>query len=260
MKRQFWGLVITAIGIMALLQAMNVFNFGLAFWPVVMTLIGLSILWSSFRKVSFFGLALGLWLGGMGVADILVNAGVNTAGITSGTIAANGWPLLLVAIGVSMFFGKRSIRFIYSGDWGKGDWGKGNWSHTKSAAVGDVRIGNTGEWTLDGDMTIEHGIGDVKVDLTTARITEGVHTVRVKLGIGDLVVRVPDDVNVEAHGQLGLGDCDVLGVHRSGIAPSCNQEILVPDSPVTLKVIAHCGLGDLDIVQRPAGTIRVIKE
>lgn len=255
MKRQFWGLVFTALGIMALLQVMQVYNFGLAFWPVVMTLIGLSILWSSFRKVSFFGLALGLWIGGIGLADILVNAGVDTGGIDGGTIASNGWPLLLVAIGVSIFFGKKSIRFIYSGDWGKNVK-----SHKKSAAVGDVRIGNAGEWTLDGDLNVEHGIGDVKVDLTTARITEGEHHIRVKLGIGELVVRVPDDVTVYAEGQVGLGDCDVLGVHHSGIAPQCSKDIQVPDSAVILRVSAQCGLGDLDIVQRPASTIRVIKE
>lgn len=255
MKRQFWGLVVTTVGVMALLQVMNVFNFGLEFWPVVLALVGIAILWSAFWKVSFFGLALGLWLAGIGVADILVNAGVNTGGVTGGVIASNGWPLLLVAIGVSLLFGRKSFRFNVSGDWGTGSCkGRGR----QSGAVGDLRIGNQ-EWTLDGDLDVEHGLGDVKVDLTTARITEGTHTIRVKLGLGDLVVRVPDDVNVEATGQLGIGDCNVLGNHRSGIAPSCTQSVTVPDSPIFLKVIAHCGLGDLDIVQRPAGTIRVVK-
>jgi len=256
MKRQFWGVVFTAVGLMALLQMLNVMNFGLSFWPVVLTVAGLAILWSSFRKVSFFGLALGLWVAGMGLADILVGAGADTAGITGRTIAANGWPLLLVAIGVSLVFGKSPFKVTVTSDWGK-DWGTK--ADQKSGAVGDLRVGNQ-EWDLDGDLTIEHGIGDVKVDLTTARITEGTHHIRVKLGLGDLVVRVPDDVNVEASGQVGLGDCDVLGMHRSGIAPNCTRTYTVADSPVTLKVSAHCGLGDLDIVQRPACTVRVIKE
>lgn len=249
MKRQFWGLVFTAVGIMALLQMMDIMEFGLTFWPVVLTMIGLAILGASFRKVSIFGLALGLWVGGIGVADILINAGVNTGGIDGGVIAANGWPIMLVATGVSLFFGQKTWRFVYRG---------GSKEH-RNGAVGDVRIGNQ-PWTLDGDLHVEHGIGDVKIDLTTAQITDGVHHIHAKLGIGDLVIRVPDDVNVDAQGQLGLGDCDVLGNHRSGIAPNASQSIVVPDSPITLKVSAQCGLGDLDIVQRPASTIRVIKE
>jgi lia operon protein LiaF len=248
MKRQFWGLIFTAVGIMALLQVMGIQEFGLAFWPVVLAMVGVAILGSSFRRVSIFGLALGLWVGGIGVADILFNAGVNTAGITGGTIAANGWPIMLVATGVSLFFGKKSWRFVYQG---------GGKEH-RNGAVGDVRIGNH-PWTLDGDLTVEHGIGDVKVDLTTAQITEGIHHIRARLGLGDLVIRVPDDVNVDVQCQLGLGDCDVLGTHRSGIAPHVSQSYTVPDSPITLKISAQCGLGDLDIVQRPAGTIRVIK-
>lgn len=256
MKSQFWGVVFTAVGVMALLQMLTIMNFGLSFWPVVLTLAGLAILWSSFRKVSFFGLAVGLWVGGMGLADILVRAGVDTVGITGHTIAANGWPLLLVAIGVSLVFGKSPFKVSITSDWGK-DWGR-NANH-KSGALGDLRVGQQ-EWDLDGDLLIEHGIGDVKVDLTTARITEGTHRIQVKLGLGDLVVRVPDDVNVEASGQVGIGDCEVLDMHRSGIAPSCSRQVTVADSPITLQISAQCGLGDLDIVQRPACTVRVIKE
>ncbi|HYF92673.1 MAG TPA: LiaF domain-containing protein [Symbiobacteriaceae bacterium] len=257
MKRQFWGFIITAVGVMALLQVLEVAEFGLEFWPVVLVLVGIGILWSSFRGAHFFGLALGLWLSGIGLADILVNAGVNTGEITGHTIAVNGWPLLLVAIGVSLVFGKRLFKVSVTTD--GHEWGRNCGTKHTSGAIGDMRIGNQ-DWTLDGDLNVEHGIGDIKVDLTTAHITEGEHTVRVQLGLGDLVVRVPDDVNVIATGQVGLGDCDVLGEHRSGIAPSCHRELTVPDSPITLKVVAHCGLGDLDIVQRPAGTMRVIKQ
>lgn len=247
MTRQFWGVVLTAVGVMALLQMMNVYQFGLAFWPVVLVLVGIGVLWNSFRRLNWFGLAVGLWAGGIGLFEILANAGVNTGGITGGEILRHGWPLLLVAAGVSMVFGRSAFRFRVDFDHGGG-----------SKIVGDMRYGQT-EWVLDKDLKIDQGIGDVKVDLTTAQITEGVHRISVHAGIGDMVIRVPDDVNVNASGKLGIGDLEVLGDHRSGIGCSAHKVISVPDSPITLEIFAEMGLGDLNIIRRPASTIRVIK-
>lgn len=247
MKRQFWGAVLIVLGVMALLQALNLFDFRLEFWPVVATVGGLAILWSSFKKTSWIGLALGLWVTAMGVFSILDNFPGLTP-VTGADIARGGWPLLLVASGVSMIFGKSSMRFVYKADW------KGRGSHKN--AVGGMRIGQSGPWVLDGDLNLEQGVGDMRVDLTTAQITDGVHHIKVQAGIGDVVVRVPDNVNVMAVGKVGMGDLEVLTERRSGIGPNAEARVVVPDSPVELVIHAQLGLGDLNIVQRPA--IKVI--
>lgn len=239
MKRQFWGTVLIALGVMVFLQVQHIYNFGLAFWPVVWTLIGLSILWSSFRRVSWFGLALGLWLSAMGLTDILYNAGISP--IQGDDILRNGWPVVLVAIGASMIFGKSSWRFVHRWD---------RHMSSNNSVIGEVRLG-PGRWTLDKDLNLSHGIGDLRVDLTTADISEGHHKIHVESGIGDVVVRVPDNVTVIATGKVGLGDLEVLGSRRSGVGNTLTRTIDVPGSTVTLEIEAKLGMGDLDIVQRP---------
>ena len=67
MKSKIWGIILLVLGIMVLLQLTGVYNFGLAFWPVVLLLIGLVIVWESisFGWHSWFLLGLGLWVGGL---------------------------------------------------------------------------------------------------------------------------------------------------------------------------------------------------
>jgi predicted membrane protein len=47
MKRQIWGVILLLLGILVLLQVIGVYNFGLAFWPVVLTAAGVVIIWES---------------------------------------------------------------------------------------------------------------------------------------------------------------------------------------------------------------------
>ena len=78
MKRIIWGITLLVLGVLVLLQVLDVVNFGLAFWPVVLLLVGLTIIWESIsnRFISWFLLGLGLWVGGIGLFNILANSGV----------------------------------------------------------------------------------------------------------------------------------------------------------------------------------------
>jgi lia operon protein LiaF len=252
LKRQFWGVVITLVGVLALLQVLGL-NFGLQFWPVVLVLVGLSILLPSIRKLSWFGMALGAWVGGIGLFDILYAA--DAAPFAGNVIAKAGWPLLLVAIGVSVLFGRKSVRFMYRRDDRRGRewrWGDRDQGHV----IGEVHLGQGGTWALDGDLNLDHGIGDVRLDLTTAEITEGVHRIRVHAGIGDAKIRVPDNVNIAVKARVGLGDLEALGDRRSGMSCNLVKNVIVPESLVTLEIEADVGLGELDIALRPARVIR----
>jgi predicted membrane protein len=59
-----------------------------------------------------------------------------------------------------------------------------------------------------GSIGYEYGIGELTVDLRDLRFT-GTTEVRTDLGIGSLVVLVPDDAAVDIHGEAGAGEIRV---------------------------------------------------
>ena len=75
--------------------------------------------------------------------------------------------------------------------------------------------------TKDMQGVYRHGIGPLYVDLSRIRFEESAH-VSASLGMGDLTVTVPDGVQVEVRASAGMGNVDVLGERRSGIAPTLN--------------------------------------
>lgn len=251
MKRQLWGFIIVLVGVLALLQGTGQYNFGLSFWPVVGALAGFGILRSSLRKVSWFGIALGLWLFAMGVVSMVDRAGVALPmGLDAGMVARAGWPLMLIAIGVSVIFGRARMSVVW-------DWNSK--SKNKRGTVGEVHYGRNA-WHLDNDLFIDHGVGDIKIDLSTATITEGDHLVNVKAGMGEVVIRVPNNVNVEVEAKSGVGEMTVLGDHRNGLGLHISRQVLVPDSKVFLRINANLGVGSLRVVSVPASPPLLIIE
>jgi lia operon protein LiaF len=244
MKKKIWGLVLITLGVLALLQGTGYYNFGLSFWPVVLTLIGGSIVWKGFRKVSWFSMALGLWLGAIGLFSILHAAGVST--LSGGDIARVGWPILLIAAGVAFLTGRALVNVHWNGS-------KHAWSGKARdlRMVGDVRYGQ-GQWTLDKDLYLDHGVGDVKVDLTTADITDGYHRITVKAAIGEVLLRVPDSATVKARAATGIGELHVLGDVRNGLGLQLEKEVTVPDAKVELDIDVKLGIGSLRVVRSPA--------
>ena len=254
MKRYFWGVMLIALGTMALLQGLGIQNFGLSFWPVVLTLVGLSITYESFtsrRGPSWFGLALGLWLGAMGIFEILNEAGYSPL-IDGGDIASAGWPILLIAIGISIVTGRGMVvRF-------NGGRHRRDWSESRHQVVGDLRYGRE-RWVLDKDLNLTNAVGDLKVDLTTAEITPGTHRIRVTQFVGETVIKVPDDVTVRATADANVGELDVLGDQRSGAGLYIQREVVVEGSNIELIIDAHLRVGSLRIIRLPAANPRVIE-
>ena len=250
MKHRIWGVILLGIGVLALLQGLGVYYFGLALWPVVLVLLGLVLVWGSFRHwfLSWFRLGLGLWVGSIGLFEILFNAGVTT--IAAREIVNFGWPFLLIAFGLSIIFGNRS-RFV-------GWFSRSNQCCANRHHYGDIYHGRE-PWVLDGDFNIEHGIGDVVLDLTTADISEGAHRISVKVSTGELLIRIPDNVNAEIDAAVTVGELKVLGDSRSGVGGlKIRQKIHASESKSELFIEARLGVGDLEVVQIPslAGTGR----
>ncbi len=251
MKKRLWGIIFLVLGVLVLLHLLGVYDFGLAFWPTVLLLLGLAILTEtiSYGIFSWITLGLGLWVGGIGLFGILSNAEVTA--VTGSDIARFGWPLILVAVGLSILFGDRNIFFrkLFSRH-GPAESGKEGYSHMRH--IGDLYHGRA-PWTLDKDLEFFHGIGDVVIDFTTAEIKPGNHRVYLKAGIGDATIRIPDGVSVDIDASVGLGELDVFGEQKSGIGGlSLQRTISVEDADASIQIEARMGIGDMKVLYTPA--------
>jgi phage shock protein PspC (stress-responsive transcriptional regulator) len=98
------------------------------------------------------------------------------------------------------------------------------------------------------EQSYEYGIGDYELDLTNVRLAERETHVDVSLGIGALMVTVPDDVAVEVDAHAGAGEVLVFGATDDGIG--ADRELSVPgaepDSP-KLVLDASVGFGQIEV-------------
>lgn len=89
-----------------------------------------------------------------------------------------------------------------------------------------------------------HGIGDLAIDLTAVEFPAGTHELNVHLGIGQVVVTVPDGVDVVVDGSLDIGELEVFDLTQDGmgndIATRYDGD---PDDEVTLVLDVDAGIG-----------------
>lgn len=102
--------------------------------------------------------------------------------------------------------------------------------------------------TLAGlDTRYEHGIGNYRVNLSDVSFPVGRTSVKVTLGIGNLVVRVPSNVTVEADGRASAGDVRLFGHEEHGTG--VHDQIVEP-GPAANRVLvldARVGFGELRV-------------
>ena len=96
--------------------------------------------------------------------------------------------------------------------------------------------------------TYELGVGDFTLELADTALPAGTTHIEASVGIGELVVTVPDDAAVVIDAHTGLGRIDVLGheddgagVHERVVAPGATA-----DSPV-LELDADVAVGNLEV-------------
>ena len=94
----------------------------------------------------------------------------------------------------------------------------------------------------------ELGIGDFTLELADADLPAGTTRVDAKLGIGELVVTVPEDAALVIDAHTGLGRVDVLGREDDGAG--AHERVVAPgataDSPV-LQLDADVAIGNLEV-------------
>lgn len=260
MRRNTIGLLLVIVGALYLLQTMGWIR-GISFGAAALLLIGLSIAGSGLRRSRprVFTLGVGLWIAAIGLFNILAQAGVTT--ITGGDVLRMGWPLVLIALGISMLFGRGVGVYVFTTPRSSGQSSRsGSYKPVRSGThfVSDLKMGNE-PWVLEEDLHLQTFVGDLRLDLTTAAISPGVHRIEIAKFVGDTKVRVPDNVSVRARAEATItGSLDVLGEERDGVgAVSLEREEIVPGADAELIIDVHVGVGDITIERVPTTQFRV---
>ncbi|MGO4887326.1 cell wall-active antibiotics response protein LiaF [Anaerobacillus sp. MEB173] len=116
----------------------------------------------------------------------------------------------------------------------------------KSSLIGDLNLmGNRYELN---DMNIWHGIGDVKIDLSKAIISQGETVLVVNGWIGDIDIYIPYDLDVSVNATVTIGDLEVLNYKQGGL----NRNITLStkeykQSSRRVKIILSLFIGDIDV-------------
>jgi len=92
------------------------------------------------------------------------------------------------------------------------------------------------------------GVGQLNVDLRDLELQGGVTRIRAQIGIGQLVVRVPAEVAVRAHGRSGIGNVQVLGCEASGVGAdrACETDGYEQASE-QLSLELEAGIGQIEV-------------
>jgi phage shock protein PspC (stress-responsive transcriptional regulator) len=94
----------------------------------------------------------------------------------------------------------------------------------------------------------ELGVGELDLDLSVVSLQPGTTSVEANVGVGSLVITVPDSVALTIDAQAGIGEVNVFGEHDDGVNAhrSIDVEGLKPDAPV-LDIEADVGLGNVEV-------------
>jgi phage shock protein PspC (stress-responsive transcriptional regulator) len=100
---------------------------------------------------------------------------------------------------------------------------------------------------IDVEPLYELGFGSMTLDLTALTPDElaRVGSISASVGLGELVVRLPPDVGVRLHGQVGAGEISGPFVPREGLAVEVFEEF--GPEPVVLDLDLEVGAGVITI-------------
>ena len=123
-----------------------------------------------------------------------------------------------------------------------------------ASAVDDIPIrGGTGERFYRPASLMEVrspyrlSAGELTVDLGDLEVAGGTTRVVASVGVGKLVVLVPDDVALEVDGSVGLGEVQLLGRTWGGADRAERAVATGPEGAGRLEVDARVGLGALEV-------------
>jgi phage shock protein PspC (stress-responsive transcriptional regulator) len=101
------------------------------------------------------------------------------------------------------------------------------------------------------EPSYELGLGELDLDLGDIALRSGTTTsVDASVGVGSLVITVPDGVALEIDAEAGIGEVDIFGSTDDGVDAHRALSLPgpTPDAPV-LEIEADVGLGGVEVVR-----------
>jgi lia operon protein LiaF len=225
-KRMFWGSALLLIGIVLLASNLGYlapFSFWglwplLIIWPVLRIVFGRVFLVVGDRRPRdriWIGGSLGLrlialWILAGAAAELLHN--LTRLPYDWGFVAYWTLPALLVGVGIILLLRPRSRIWTFARR--RHDCGEG--CDNVSSLIGEIDIGRR-PWDFQSPMRLDLWIGDINVDLTTARLKPGLNYLYVTAWAGDVDIQAPDGIEVTAEAEVGAGQVDVFRQQRHGM-------------------------------------------
>jgi len=138
----------------------------------------------------------------IGILIILIGLMFLIGSIFDVDVGAFCWPIGLIALGVWLLLRPQLV----SPD-----------TAVRLKLLGDVR--RYGDWEV-ADEEIWIGVGDVRLDMTSADVPVGETRLRVFSFVGDVILLVPEDVGVSVWSMAFVTDARVLGRRRDSFLGS----------------------------------------
>jgi hypothetical protein len=159
-------------------------------------------------------------------------------------------PVALIAIGVVLVIGSRTGR--YSGLIALGI--VLTIVTALVAAVDLPLVGGVGQREItpltaaELEPRYDLAIGQMVIDLRELQLQPGEAVdVEARVGMGELVVRLPSNATVTAHARAGLGDIQILGEQASGFAPERDVAVASESSRGEFFLDLSVGLGSVQV-------------
>ena len=95
----------------------------------------------------------------------------------------------------------------------------------------------------------ELGMGEMIVDMRDVDLPAGTTRMRVEVGVGHTVVRVPEDACVSSDVQIGAGHAQVLDRSNDGLDVDFTQAASPTGDSPKLELEGHVGIGALEVVR-----------
>ncbi|MGA9405752.1 MAG: cell wall-active antibiotics response protein LiaF [Bacteroidota bacterium] len=181
----------------------------------------------------------------LGVLFLLDNLGI----ADFGSVIATYWPLILIIIGVRIFFryGRSSTQPSTSATMGSGSTQESSTSTIHNSNVfGDVDLKISSKDFRGGSISTT--FGDMNIDLSEIALAEGEQILKLDGVFGDLHVLVPKDTELYVTTHSVFGDVRVLGNTKSGFG----QEISYSSPNYSgaskkLRIISNQVFGDVKV-------------
>jgi Cell wall-active antibiotics response LiaF, C-terminal len=115
----------------------------------------------------------------------------------------------------------------------------------------DLLSGGIGESTKRPETTADlepfrHAVGKLTVDLTAPDLDLDEQTVEASVGIGELLVLVPEETDITVDAHVGVGNADVLGEEENGFDVDFSS-ISGTSGTQELTLDLEAGIGDIRV-------------